>query len=54
MTLTQLIDLAQRRLIYLTEAKISYDRVGDVDSITRIDTEIAQTQATLNQLHSIE
>lgn len=53
MTIQQLIELAQRRIAYLTESRIASERIGDVDMITKIDTEIEQTQETLNQLLTI-
>ncbi|MFN7185682.1 MAG: hypothetical protein ACK5VE_04870 [Alphaproteobacteria bacterium] len=50
MTIQQLIQLANRRISYLTEMRIAAERIGDADSIARYDAEIEQTQDTLNQL----
>lgn len=52
MTLDQIIQMAERRIAVLTEQRTAADRVGDVDSISRIDAEIAQTQATLTKLRA--
>jgi hypothetical protein len=53
MTLNQLIQMAQRRIAHLHEHRVKAERVGDIDAVTRIDTELAETQATLAQLNTL-
>lgn len=53
MTIQQLITMAERRIAYLTQAKTAAEAVGDVDAITRIDGDIAETQATHNALSAL-
>lgn len=50
MTIDQIIKMAEKRIIYLEESKIAAERIGDVDTIGRLVTEIAATQETINQL----
>ena len=53
MTIDDLAALARTRLVYLSQLVTSYTALGDVDGITRTETEIAQTQATLAALEAI-
>lgn len=53
MTVSKLIQLAQRRLARLEQDRLGADLIGDIDAMVRIDSEIAETQATLNQLQSL-
>jgi hypothetical protein len=53
MTVNQLIQMAQRRIAHLGEQRVNAERVGDVDAVTRIDTDLAETQATLAQLNTL-
>ncbi len=53
MTVEKLIEMATRRIAYLNEAKVSAERIGDVDAVTRIDTDIAETEATLTKLQTL-
>ena len=53
MTVQKLIEMAEKRIAYLLQSRINAEGIGDIDAVTRIDTDIAETQATLNQLKSI-
>lgn len=53
MTIQQLITMAERRIAYLLQARTAAESIGDVDSVVRIDSEIADTTATLNALNAI-
>lgn len=53
MTVADLIILAQSRLSALNSARATAVSLGDIDRITALDSEIAQTEATLTQLRSL-
>jgi hypothetical protein len=53
MTVSKLIQLAQRRIARLEQDRVSADLTGDTDAMERIDSEIAETQTTLNQLQTL-
>ena len=53
MTVDKLIQLAERRLARLEQERINADLIGDVDAMARLDTEITETQTTLNQLRTL-
>lgn len=53
MTVDKLIQLAERRLARLEQERINADLIGDVDAMARFDTEITETQTTLNQLRTL-
>lgn len=53
MTIDQLIQMAERRIAHLSESRIAAERIGDVDAVSRIDTDIAETQATLSKLRTL-
>jgi hypothetical protein len=53
MTINDLASLARARLTYLSQLMSSYTALGDVEGMTRIEAEIAQTQATLTALEAI-
>lgn len=53
MTIDQIIKMAERRIVYLEESKIAAERIGDVDAIERLITEIAATQESINQLSTL-
>lgn len=50
MTIEQLINLTENRLLYLQGARSAAWASGDADGVARLDSDIAQTQETLNQL----
>ena len=50
MTIAQLIEMAQKRLTYLSQLQSSALALGDVDAEARCAEEIAQTQVTLAAL----
>jgi hypothetical protein len=50
MTLEQLIELCRHRILYLNGVRASALRLGDVEQVDTIDTQISATQTTLNQL----
>ena len=53
MTIDDLALLAKARLVYLSQILSSYVALGDVDGMARTETEIAQTQSTLDQLMAL-
>jgi hypothetical protein len=53
MTIPDLIAMLRRRLAYLGQLRTSAEAIGDVGQVDRIDAELAETQATLNQLGSL-
>lgn len=53
MTIDQLIKMAERRIAHLTESRTAAERIGDVDAVSRLDGDIAETQATLAKLQAI-
>ena len=53
MTIPQLIQLAERRIAYLEQQKNAASLVGDVDTMTRCDADITETQNTLNALRAL-
>ena len=50
MTIAQLIEMAQKRLTYLSQLRASAQSIGDVVAEARCAEEIAQTQSTLSAL----
>lgn len=53
MTVQKLIQMAERRIVYLEQTKINAEAIGDADAVARIDAEVAETQATLAQLRTL-
>ena len=53
MTITELIKLAERRIVYLEAAKNAAQSVGDVVAVIRADTALAEAQDTLTKLRSV-
>lgn len=53
MNLLDLIALLEKRLIHLGSLRSSAAALGDVAQIERIDADKAETQATLNQLKTL-
>ena len=53
MTIDDMSALARARLVYLSQILTSYTTLGDVEGMTRTESEIAQTQATLDSLLSL-
>lgn len=53
MTLSDLVSLAQARLVFLGQLRTAAARIGDVVRVAECDTEIAQTTDTLAQLQSL-
>jgi hypothetical protein len=50
MTIDDLAALARARLAYLSQILSSYAALGDVAGMARTESEIAQTQSTLDSL----
>lgn len=50
MSVSELIELMRRRLVYLAQLHASAQALGDVAQLDHIDAEIAATQDTLNKL----
>lgn len=53
MTISELIAMCERRVVYLESVKGSALALGDIAQVDAIEAEIAQTQATLNILKAI-
>lgn len=53
MKMQDLINLMSNKLAHLNIAKSTAIALGDVEAVLRLDTEITETQATLNSLQSI-
>ena len=53
MSIEELIRLMASRIAALNVARASAASVGDLEQITRIDTQIAETQVTLDQLRTL-
>jgi hypothetical protein len=53
MSVSDLIALLKRRLVYLGQLRTSAVAIGDLAQVDRIDTEVAETQSTLNRLESL-
>ncbi len=53
MKISQLIDVAQSKLAALNNEMSYAIQVGEVEEITRIEGQVSETQATLDQLRSI-
>lgn len=54
MNLEELINIARNRLNYLAQQRATAERIGDMAQIAIIDADASQTQATLNELLSIQ
>ncbi len=53
MNLTDIIRIVSNRLDALTAQRVLAVRVGDLEQVTRLDADIAQTQTTLDQLRTL-
>jgi hypothetical protein len=53
MTVSHLIELLERRIAHLSQLKTSAESIGDVDAVANIESELSQTQTTINQLRQI-
>jgi hypothetical protein len=54
MNLDDLLNLAKARILHLEQLRRMAAQQGDVTSIARLETEIAETQSTLDKLHTLE
>ena len=54
MTIADLIRLVSNRLSTLNNQRGTAVSLGDTDAIERLDQAIAETQDTLNKLHTLE
>ena len=53
MTLAELIQLVSYKLAALNSARASAASVGDMNQVVSLDSQIAQTQLTLDQLKTL-
>ncbi len=53
MTLAELIQLVSYKLAALNSARASAVSVGDMNQVVSLDSQIAQTQLTLDQLKTL-
>jgi hypothetical protein len=54
MNLEELINIARNRLSYLAQQRATAERIGDMAQVASIDADASQTQATLNDLLSLQ
>lgn len=52
MKITELITLAENKLMALNQAIATATSKGDAEALTRLDAEVAETQATLDSLRA--
>lgn len=53
MTIADLIALAVKRLVHLTQLKASAESLGDVATMAQLDSAITETEATVDKLRSL-
>jgi hypothetical protein len=53
MTIQDLIQLAAARAAHLSQQYAAHESLGDVAAMARVETEIAQTQQTLEALQAL-
>jgi len=53
MTISDLLRLAQARLSHLNGQRADAVAIGNAAAIERLDREIAETQATIDALHTL-
>ena len=53
MTVNQIIEMLQRRLVNLSQLRTSAADLGDLDRVSALDAEIAETQNTLDALNTL-
>lgn len=53
MTVTELINLAEARILYLSAQRETAVRLGDAIQLTQIEAELGETQTTLEQLSAL-
>lgn len=53
MTIPELIAACERRIVWLQQLRASYNSLGDIKQVERTDSEIAETQDTLNKLRTV-
>lgn len=53
MSVSELIQMCERRISHLNQVRASALALGDIAQVARIDGEINDTQTTLNQLRSL-
>ena len=53
MTITQLIEMLQRRLCYLGQLRSGAESLGDIARVGAVEADISETQVTLDALKSI-
>jgi hypothetical protein len=53
MTISQLIEMCERRIAYLNGVRGSAAAIGDIQQLEQIDAQLAETQQTLNHLQTL-
>jgi hypothetical protein len=53
MTIAQIIEMLKRRQVNLSQLRTSAADLGDLDRVSTIDAEIAETQNTLAALETL-
>lgn len=53
MKIAELITLTENKLMALNQAIATATAKGDAEALTMLDTEVAETQATLEQLKTL-
>ena len=53
MTIPELIQASERRIVYLQGLRASASALGDLQQVNSLDAQIAETQDTLNKLRTL-
>ena len=53
MKMQELVTLMANKLAYLNTAKSTATALGDVEAVLRLDSEISETQATIDALQTL-
>lgn len=53
MTIDQLIEMLQRRVVHLNSLRAAAAQIGDVACVDLLDADISETETTLAQLQTL-
>ncbi|MCA3519113.1 MAG: hypothetical protein IOC87_02830 [Rhodobacter sp.] len=53
MTVAELIEMCERRILHLNAVRGSAANLGDMQQVSSVDAQITATQNTLNQLRTL-
>jgi hypothetical protein len=54
MTVTDIISMLEKRIAQIGQLRTSAERLGDIERVTALDAELAETEATLAALRALE